>query len=325
MFRTIKRIIRWSAQRRKRLYIGFVYSFFHTIFTALPIMGAAFGLNLIIEDRKGNVTLGGIWVLYTLGFMAVAVAGRFLFAYLRAIAQESIGYEVTAEQRIRIGDILKRVSLGFFAEKSAGELSAAVTTDLSFIELLGMKMIDTVVNGYISVFTIAFCLAFYNVWIALIAVAGILLSALFLKLLGNKSDENAPVHQKAQDGMIAATIEYIRGMPMVKAFKQGGVSREGIRRAYRQSRDINVKIERNFVPYNCLHLFALKASSVGIVFAAALFAAEGTMDIPTMLMMAIFSFIIFGHVEQVNNATHVLEIIDATLDKLEGIENARFH
>lgn len=294
------------------------------MFTALPIMGAAYGLNLIIKDMKGEMPLTTAWVFYMAGFMILTVAGRFWFAYLRAVAQESIGYEVTAEQRIAIGDILKRVSLGFFSRKNTGEIASSVTTDLSFVEMFGMKMIDVVVNGYISAFTMVLCLAFYNGWIALIAVAGIWLSALFLKLLGQKSKENAPVHQKAQDGMIAATIEYIRGMPVVKAFKQDGVSREGIRKAYQESRVINIKIEKNYVPYNCLHLFALRAASVGIVLVSAILAAGGAIDIPTMLMMAIFSFVIFGHVEQVNNAAHVLKIIDATLDKLEDVKKAEF-
>jgi ATP-binding cassette subfamily B protein len=294
------------------------------MFAAMPIMGAAYGLNLIIADMNGSSTLTIDWVFYMLGFMIFTVAGRFLFAYLRAASQESIGYEVAAEQRIAIGASLKRVSLGFFSKQNAGEIAAAVTTDLSYIEMFGMKMIDVVVNGYISAVTMVFCLAFYNIWVALIALTGILLSALFLALLGNKSKENAPVHQKAQDSMIAATIEYIRGMPVVKAFKQAGVSQEGIRKAYQISRSISIKIEKNYVPYNCLHLLSLKAASIGIVLASALLAVNGAMDIPTMLMMVIFSFVIFGQIETINNAAHVLEMIDATLDKLAGIEQAKF-
>ncbi|NFM78201.1 ABC transporter ATP-binding protein [Clostridium botulinum] len=322
MFKSIKRIIQWSGHRKKRLYVGFIYSFFNTMFTAMPIMGAAYGLNLIIEDMKGNKNLTINWVLYMLGFMVFTVLGRFLFSYLRASTQDSIGYEVTAEQRIRIGDILKRVSLGFFSEKNAGEIASAVTTDLSFIEMYGMKMIDVVVNGYISAFTMVFCLAFYDLWIAIIAMAGILLSAIFLKLLGDKSNKNAPIHQKAQDSMITATIEYIRGMSVVKAFKQNGVSIEGIRNAYKMSKDINIKIEKDYVPYNCLHLFVLKLASVIMVLASAIMAVNGIMDIPTMLMMSIFSFVIFGHIETINNAAHVLKIIDATLDKLNAIKSA---
>lgn len=99
-------------------------------------MGAAYGLSLILQDINGEITLTTDWVLYMLVFMIFAVAGRFLFAYLRASTQESIGYEVTAEQRIVIGDILKRVSLGFFSKKNTGEIASAVTTDLSFSKCL---------------------------------------------------------------------------------------------------------------------------------------------------------------------------------------------
>ncbi|MPW26486.1 ATP-binding cassette domain-containing protein [Alkalibaculum sp. M08DMB] len=324
MFKSLKRIIYWTGKRKKRLYKGFVYSFFHAMFIAMPIMATAYGLNLILEDMNGMGKLTTDYAFYMLGFMVIAVLGRFIFAYLRAVAQDSIAYEVTAQQRISIGDTLKRVSLGFFTKTNTGEITSAVTTDLSFIEMLGMRMIDVVINGYISVFTMTICLLFYNVWVGLITLTGIFLSAIFLRLLGKKSNENAPIHQEAQDNMVAATIEYIRGIAVVKAFKQDGVSREGIRNAYKMSKDINVKIEKNYVLYNCLHLFALKSSSIGIVLVSAILTANGKMDIPTMLMMTIFSFVIFGHIEAVNGAIHVLEIIDVTMDKLEAIESAQF-
>ncbi|WP_273320852.1 ABC transporter ATP-binding protein [Vallitalea guaymasensis] len=324
MFRSIKRIIRWTGNRKKRIYRGFVYSFFNSLFIAMPIMGTAIGLNLVIEDMNGTKELTTDYVLYLLGFMIIALLGRFLFSYLKAKSQESVGYEVTADQRVEIGNILKRVSLGFFDTHNAGEIAASVTTDLSFVEMYGMKMIDTVVNGYICVFTMILCMLFYKIEIGLICLAGVLLSAFFLKLLGNKSDKNAPEHQFAQESMIAATIEYIRGIPIVKAFKQEGVSRKGIEDAYKKSKDINIKIEKEFTVYNSFHVISLKIASIAIVCVAALMANNGTMDIPTMLMMVMFSFVIFGNVEGINNATHVLEIIDETMDKLDKINHAEY-
>ena len=324
MLKTIKRIISWTGMRKKRLYIGFVYSFFKSMFTAMAIMGAAYSLNLIVEDMNGQRELTGADALYMLLFMIVVVLGRFLFSYLRATAQESIGYEVTAEERIRIGDILKRVPLGFFSKKSTGEITSAVTTDLSFFEMLGMNMIDVVVNGYISAFTIVLSIVFFNGWIALIATCGILFSAIFLGIMSRHSRQKAPLHQRAQDKMIEATIEYIRGMPVVKAFKQDGVSIQGIQKAYRKSRDFNIQNEKLYVPYNCLHLLSLKAASAGIVLASALMALHGTITIPVMLMMVIFSFVIFGNVESINGATHVLQIVNTTLDKLDTIKTAEF-
>lgn len=322
MFRIVNRLIQWTGKYKRRIYSGFVYAFIHSIFTAIPIMLAAQGLGDVLDDFNGVEPLAGrdIWII--LGAMIFAVLGRYLFSYLRAITQESVGYEQAADERIRLGDILKRVSLGFFNKNNIGELSAAATTDLSFMEMYAMNMVNTVVNGYITVIVLILFLAFYNPMAGGIALAGVLLSALFLHLLEERSRKNAPVHQKAQDDMVASTIEYLRGMQVVKAFKQEGVAVRGIRKAFSDSKNINIKIEVEYMPFNCLHLFSLKAASVAIVAIAAWLTANGGMDLSTMLMLDMFSFMIFGSVEAMNNAAHVLEIIDATLDKLERIEHA---
>ena len=183
-------------------------------------------------------------------------------------------------------------------------------------------MVNTVVNGYITVVVLILFLAFYSPLAGGIALAGVLLSALFLHLLEARSHQNAPIHQKAQDDMVESSIEYLRGMQVVKAFKQEGVSIAGIRKAYNDSKKINIKIEVEYMPFNCLHLFSLKAASIAIVAVAALLTYNGSMGLPTMLMLDMFSFMIFGSVEAMNNAAHVLEVIDATLDKLDGIEHA---
>ena len=67
-----------------------------------------------------------------------------------------------------------------------------------------------------------------------------------------------------------------------------------------------------YMPFNCLHLFSLKAASIVIVAVAALLTFNGSMDLPTMLMLDMFSFMLFGSVETMNNAAHVLEAVSYT-------------
>ncbi|MDD3416555.1 MAG: ABC transporter ATP-binding protein [Lachnospiraceae bacterium] len=324
MFRIVKRLINWAGNYKKRMYLGFLFSFLHAMFTAFPIVLAAYALGLILDDFNRVSSLSPQYIIAVFIAMIVAVLGRFLFSYLRATTQESIGYEMTCTERIELGNIMKRVPLGFFSQNNAGELSSAVTTDLSFMEMYAMKMVDTVVNGYISAVVMVLCLAYYCMPAAIVALVGIILSALFLYLLERKSKNNATAHQKAQDDMVESSIEYLRGMQVVKAFKQEGATVKGIHNAYEDSKKINIKIEKEYMPFNCLHLFSLKLASVGIVIVAAMLTITGTLTLPFMLMLDIFSFVIFNSIEVVNNAAHVLEIIDATLDKLERIKNTPF-
>ncbi|MFO1443578.1 ABC transporter ATP-binding protein [Bacillus sp. Bva_UNVM-123] len=324
MLKSIYRLVEWTGTRKKRIFIGFIYSIFHTICVAFPIIIAAFGLNFVLEDAKGGRPLepSTIWIIALA--MVAAVLGRFIFSYLRASTQESIGYEVIAEKRIQIGNQLKRVSLSFLQRHKAGDLTSAVTTDLSFIEMYGMKMIDVVVNGYISVLTIIIGLSFLHYSIAIVAVLFLICSALFLHLLSKESERNAPVYQQAKDEMISSTIEYIRGMAEVKSFKQQGVSKSGIQNAFKKSKEINVKIEKNYAPFNSLHILALHCATIGIVLTSSVLTLNGELLLSSMIMIFIFSFVMFQQIEAMNNASHVLKVINATLDKLKNIDTEQF-
>ena len=255
MFQIVNRLINKMGKYKKRIYIGFVFAFFHSVFTAMPIMLAANGMNAVLDDFRGIKKMESRDIFLAAAAMVLAVVGRYVFAYLRSVTQESVGYEYTADERIKLGDILKRVSLGFFSSNNIGELTSAATTDLSFMEMFSMNMINTVINGYITAAVMIIFLFTLSPISAVIGIIGILLSAMFLKLLEKKSRKNAPLHQKAQDALIESSLEYLRGMQVVKAFKQEGVSIEGIKNAYRDSRKINIKIETEYMPYNCLHLF----------------------------------------------------------------------
>lgn len=322
MFGMIKRLIGWTGKYKKRVYIGFIYAFINSIFTSLPIMLATYGLGLIFDDYKGIRTFDNDQIIYIFLLMILVIGGRFLFSYLRAVTQESVGCEATAEQRIRLGNTFKRVSLGFFNSNNMGEISSAVTTDLSFIEMLSMNMINTVVNGYITVLVMILFLLFYCPLAGIISLSGIVLSALFLYIAAKISDKNASIHQKAQDSIVENTIEFLRGMQTIKAFKQEGVSVQGIRKAYKNHKDVNIKIELENCPYNCLHQFVLKAASVGIIAVSAYLTYTRKMDVNIMLMMDMFSFVMFSQIEPLSNAIHVIEVVNKTLDKLEKIEKA---
>ena len=61
-------------------------------------MLAAHSLKLILDDWNGVAELKASTVWLMLLAMIVCVIGRFLFSYLRAVTQESVGYEATAKE-----------------------------------------------------------------------------------------------------------------------------------------------------------------------------------------------------------------------------------
>ena len=73
MFRIVNRLIQWTGKYKRRIYIGFVYAFIHSIFTAIPIMLAANGLSSVLDDFNGIKALESrdIWIVLGLSLIHI--------------------------------------------------------------------------------------------------------------------------------------------------------------------------------------------------------------------------------------------------------------
>ena len=324
MFHSIKRLLHWAGGYRKRLYLGCLCSFFSVWCTAIPIVIAAWTLGLVIADFRGENSLEWNIIWLSLFGIVISIFLRYIFSYWKAKLQESIGYEIAAEERLKIGNVLKRVSLGYFSKNSTGDILTAITGDLSSLELQGMKLIDAIVNGYINLLAIVIILLIVCPMAALTSLVGAILSALALNGISKKSRKNAPTKQISQERITDASLEYIHGLPIVKSFGQEGASIEEWKTACEKHKDINLKIMHGFVPNNCLHLLALKIASVLLILISGIFTIQGNLTISIFLLIAMFAFMIFGAVENMNDSVHMLGLIDTSMDKLENIENAEF-
>ena len=247
-----------------------------------------------------------------------------MFDYLRARFQEAISYELVARDRLAIGDILKRVSLGYFQKVNTGEILNSITTGLHTLENMGIRMVDNFVSGYLNFLCILISIAIFNPLVSLITVAGTAVSLLFLLLVSKYSKKNAPVAMAANRDLTNATIEYARGLPVVKSFGQGGASADAMKKACADSKSIRLKIEWGFIPSNCMHLLALKIASVGLMFASCYLGLTGEMSLPVMLVFCFFSFGIFAGIEPVSDSAHILGVIDDTMNQLDRMKSEEY-
>ncbi|HDC5768710.1 TPA: ABC transporter ATP-binding protein [Staphylococcus aureus] len=318
MFRITFKILNWVSPYKTRMILGFIMSFLNAIFIALPIFLASQIFNNVVSHKS----IYGKDIFNVVIIMIILVLGRFITAYLKSKNQESIAYEMSANERLNIGNKLKNVPLGYFNTHHSNELTTIVTTDLTFLENFAMKMVDIVINGYILISVLILSLLVVSWQVALLACIGVLLSFLTVQLLENKSKKNAPTYHYAQNQLIEKVVEVIRGIQVIKSFSKENASLRSFNRAVNESKRVNTKIEMQYIPFNLLHLLSLKVTSILIVLVACLLFIHNSIDLPTFIMISIFSFVIFDSVENINSAAHVLEIIDMTLEDIEKIKSA---
>ena len=324
MFRTVKRIIDWCGEFKGKLYLGFVMTFFSHIFAALPLGLAAYIVGTLIEAQKNGTAFDTSWIWKSIIIQIVLVFFRFLFDYSRARLQEPISYQLTARDRLAVGDALKRVSLGYFGQVSTGNILSSITTGLSTLENMGIRMIDNFVGGYLNFLLIFIGLAICSPVTALIALAAAGLSLCFMLIISHYSRVNSPVEAQANRDMTGAVIEYARGLAVVKSFGKAGASMESVKKAVRDSKKIHLKVEWGYLPANAAHLLALKCGSVGLALASAIQCLRGSMSLPMMLMFVFFSFSIFASLEPISDSAHTLGVIDDAMDQLDALKGENF-
>lgn len=319
MFRTIRRIIRWCGDFRKRLYISFFFSFLSGLSAAAPAIYTGYIIGNVVQWRAGDFSVpSGLW-LQSLGVIFATILLRFLLDYMKARFQETISYELVARDRLAIGTALKRVSLGYFQEKDTGTVLNSITTGLYTLENMGMRMIDTFVGGYLSFFCIFILLFVIHPFGALICLAGVLLSFLCLSLISRYSKRNTLIQTRVNEKLTRAAVEYTRGLPVVKSFGMEGASFSAFQKACIEARKIALKIEWGFIPFNCLHLLALKAAGIVMIISVMGAGLSGNLSLPMVLVFSLLSLTVFNSLEPIADSAHILSVIDNAMDQIEAL------
>lgn len=322
MFATIQRMPQWIGQYKKRLFLGTICSFFSSFTIVSPTMLAAWTFGKAVEAWQKGETLDSKYILYSIAGILFFILVRFLFTYWRALLQESIGYEKAAEERLQIGEVLKKVSLGYFAQVPTGEILAGLTTQLSTLELSGMQIIDKVVNGYIQLLAVLLFLVFISPLSAAVAAVGSVFSYLALSAINRRTRRKYDDAHRAEENMASAVIELIHGLPIIKSFGSESGAMTNFKKASRRLRDVRIDVELGFMPIDAVHMLSLKIASVLLVIICSFDVFDGRMGVGMYLMFIMFSFTIFSSVEGINDSAYLLATMDAAMDKLSSLKQA---
>ena len=321
MFSALIKVVRWTGNKKTRILFGFAYSFLISLVSAAPIAIAAWAMCGFLGLSNGEKPDLKIALFAGLAIVA-SIALRAALMWLRARAEETVAAERSNEVRLRIGEALKRVPLGYFDNHPSGEILSALTTELSFVEIHGMRMVDMLGNGYITAAAMVAFLAFMDLRACILALSAIAVATVVLELMFKNSARLSPAQNDAREDMAQATLEYIHGMPVVKSYRQVDAAVSAVRSAYARSRNVNLKTELAFQPFNALLLFVTRSASIGVIVIVCISFLNGTISLLNFCTLVMFSFMLFQSIEACGDAAYVIGHIGEVIDRLDAIESA---
>ncbi|MFR2343330.1 MAG: ABC transporter ATP-binding protein [Acutalibacteraceae bacterium] len=319
MLKIIRRVLRLSGNLSKRIWGSFICGFLESMFGLLPIAAV---FLVLIELQNGQPITGQTWGI-VIGLIAGGLILRMIFKYLVYRLQSTAGFEFVARERIALGDRLRNVPMGFFHDNSVGDITATVTTDLNFLENYSMHILDKVTTGVLSMIVMAGCILAFDWRIGLIFVAGILLSFPIYSHMQKKGKALSAKRQKIQSEAVAATLEYVQGISVVKSFNMCDKNLSDIEDAYESNAAVSYGVERVFTPLNMTYSMVFRISACMIMLCAGILAVGGDLSFANLAVILIASFTIFNPIEVMGQMTTMIRTMDAALDRVERIKQAK--
>lgn len=316
MFKIINRLLTLAGEYSLRIKFAFFLSTFEAFLGQVPILAV---LVVLIKISANNIAVQDVQLVALVIVLSILI--RALLKRWIDGLQSSTGYEIFARERLKLGDRLKRLPMGYFSDGNIGKITAVVTSDLVFIEEHSMSVLSKVVSCYLGIVVSVILLFTFDYRIGFISLFTFILASLALKQVEKVIVVRAADRQESQSRLISAVLEYVKGISVIKSFNMTAERTERIYQEFKNHRDVNINFEEEFIPPSINFDRALALGTTLTVFASAYFYFNKTMELSMLLVMIIFAFQIYLPFKTINVLSVMINIMKNALDRFDSICN----
>lgn len=313
MFKFVKRIMGISGEYRKKLNVAYVLSFFESLFSNVPIFMMLYILMSILNNGFSAETI----VVSSVGIV-VGVIMRMILRYLVDVNQSGVGYEIFARERLSFGDKLKRFPMGFFSEGNTGSVTSVITNDISFVEEHGMDTLGKITSSVLGLIISFVFLLVINWQTALVMAAAVGLFSLAFGYAHKVAKVEAVNQQAAQNQLVGTVIEYIKGMPVVKAFNLAGENHKATAEDFKRLSDAQIRFEKRFTLPVILSQCVTGLGTAAVIAVCGIVGLNDMISFPYIIAFSVFAFELVSPMLALIGIT-AFRVADASLDRYDNV------
>ena len=314
MFTIVKRILKISGRYRSNIILGLVFGALKSV-SASFMLFAVLLIMLKLEKMNPEIILQAVLIII------FSILGRFLFQYLCDRNLSASGYEIFRDKRIEIGEKLKKAPMGYFSENNLGTIQTVLTTTISDLEGMSMLAMNFIVGGFFHAFSMTVMLLIFCFPVGLISLVVIFLGAIILQIIAKRAEKYTPVLQKSQEDLVTHSIEYIRGISVLRSFKKGKEGKSKVEEAFRKKCDADIEVTQATAFVMKLYEMLFKVASCVLVLASVILYLNNSIPLSYSLMFIVSAFLIFLELELVNNGAFLSRLLATQLDRLDYISD----
>ncbi|YAF94013.1 MAG: ABC transporter ATP-binding protein [Nodularia sp. CChRGM 3473] len=223
-----------------------------------------------------------IWKLLLAGF--VAIFSRWVLLAISGKLAHIVAFSTLYDIRIKLSEKFGKLPLGYFQHNSIGTLKKVMNEDVDYLEVMIAHGIPEGI-GMIATFVFTTIYLFVVDWrMAMASLSGIPIAILAQQLMFKDLQPILTAYYSAQDRMNSTIIEYVQGMPVIKAFTQTTESFAKYQNLVREYHELEEDwSKRSLFPWT-LFTISITANLVVILPLGLWLWYQGSLAIPTFML-----------------------------------------
>lgn len=269
-------------------------SFFHFLPFLLGLAPYVF-VFLLVEDLTGPRTRLGahaaplVWLLYYTGIVFCVVL-KFLLSRSSYLRVYVMGYELGTELRIRVGEFLRRLPLGFFKARDPGDITALLLQDIYKLEMNMTHVYQQVMASIALSSVVIALLAAVDLRMSLAMLASVLTALPVLAVTQRVVKHFGEKQHASRNATGSRILEYLQGIRVIKAHNQIGGRFRRLEEALKMLKRDSVLLEAIPIPFITGFTFILETGYMLLLFLGVHWMLGGAVTAQVFLL-----FLIVGH------------------------------
>ena len=312
----IKKLYIVSGEQSGRITKMLIFNTLKSFFESFMLGGILFLLMKICENIFDGkmVTMNDIYMVAVIEM--IGVIGKITCGYLADRNKNIASYSLGAENRIIVGDRLKKVNMGYFNDNSLGDVAGRMSTAITELETVGVFIITALITGTIQTVMMGLFIFPFDALTGIIILVTIAIGIFINGLAQSKMDKLTSVLLKIKINLSAKTLEYVKGISVLKAFGKNKEVAKELEDSISATRKGFLDIEKAVAPVQTLYVAIFKIGTVAIIGVSLMRFINGNIDATKTIMLIVSSFVIFSGMEMVGGMQNLKGIAVQDLDSV---------
>ena len=317
MLKILHRIVCMTGKYSSRIRASYLTSFIKGIMMKAPLIFSFFAISLFMKGQMNEKIC-----LYLGIGLVLCIAVEAVFEHITNVLQSATGYEVFADMRMRLGDHLRKLPMGYFTEGNMGKISTVLCTDMVFIEECCMGVLSELVTFMISQGLMTLMMFVMDIRLGIAALAVVLAFVIVGNCMMKTTLAHSKTKQEGSESLTEEVLAFAEGIGIIKSFNMLGEKSKSLSAEFDKSCRESIDFEKSYGPWARALCLTYGIGTSFILAIAGLLYAKGEMASDYMVGMVLFLFDLFISIESYYGQITRLTVTAASLDRIEEVFEA---